>query len=277
MSGGCGRPSNVSLATTYRALAKTRRTQGDFQGARLALQSAWILNGRTVNRPQNIKFSNGAGKPVVALDIDGTLGDYHGHFLRFAEGYIGKPMPDAQEINPGLPLYRHMRVSRTTYRACKLAYRQGGLKRSMPVYDGAAELTRAVRRAGAEIWICTTRPYLRLDNIDPDTREWLRRNRIQYDAVLFGDNKRSNKYAELLRQVGRDRVVAVADDLPEQVIKAGKVGIRSLYLMDQPYNKYGVSLGAGYPFAPDRIHSLSELWHEIELQIRKYKREKRDV
>lgn len=215
------------------------------------------------------KFKNGAGKPVVALDIDGTLGDYHGHFLRFAEGYIGKPMPDTKEINPGLPLYKHMRVSRAAYRACKLAYRQGGLKRSMPAYHFAAELTSRIRRAGAEAWICTTRPYLRLDNIDPDTREWLRRNRIQYDAVLFGEAK----YAELVRQVGLSRIVAVADDLPEQIVKAGKAGIDSIYLMDQPYNRYGSSLGAGYPFAPDRIHSLPELWHEIELQIMKYKGE----
>lgn len=213
------------------------------------------------------KFRNGADKPVVALDIDGTLGDYHGHFLRFAEGYVGREMPNPKEINPGLPLYRHMRVSRATYRAAKLAYRQGGQKRSMPAYDGAADLTRVVRKAGAEVWICTTRPYLRLDNIDPDTREWLRRNRIQYDAVLFGESK----YAELVRQVGLNRIVAIADDLPEQIVKAGKVGIRSLYMMYQPYNTVGSSLGGGHPFAPDIVHSLPELWHEIELQIMKYK------
>jgi hypothetical protein len=213
------------------------------------------------------KFRNGADKPVVALDIDGTLGDYHGHFLRFAEGYIGKPMPPAKEINPGLPLHRHMHVSRAVYRATKLAYRQGGLKRSMPAYSFASDLTCNIRSAGAEVWICTTRPYLRLDNIDPDTREWLRRNRIQYDAVLFGEAK----YKELVRQVGLDRIVAVADDLPEQIVKAGKAGIRSLYMMYQPYNIVGSSLGGGHPFAPDIVHSLPELWHEVELQINKYK------
>ena len=179
------------------------------------------------------KFRNGAGKPVVALDIDGTLGDYHGHFLRFAEGYVGRKMPDPKEINPGLPLYKYMRVSRATYRAAKLAYRQGGLKRNMPVYEFASDLTREIRKAGAEIWICTTRPYLRLDNIDPDTREWLRRNRIQYDAVIFGESK----YRELVRQVGLNRVVAVADDLPEQIRKATEIGIRPVLMMDQPYNQ----------------------------------------
>lgn len=173
-------------------------------------------------------------KPVVALDIDGTLGDYHGHFLRFAEAWTGRPMPDPREINPGLPLFKHMHCSKATYRACKLAYRQGGLKRSMPAYEGASELTRAIRRAGAEVWICTTRPYLRLDNIDPDTRHWLRRNKIQFDAVIYGPQK----YQDLVRSVGRGRVVCVLDDLPEMYKAAEKAGIKRPRLRDQPYNRH---------------------------------------
>ena len=207
------------------------------------------------------KFKNGAGKPVIALDIDGTLGDYHGHFLRFAEGYVGKPMPNPSEINPGLLLYKHMHISRAAYRATKLAYRQGGLKRSMPVYPFAAELTQRIRKAGSEVWICTTRPYLRLDNIDPDTREWLRRNRIQYDAVLFGEAK----YKELIRQVGSERIIAVADDLPEQTIKAYHLDIRPIFLIDQPYNKGWEEDGIQwYPKTVRRVHGLEELWYELD-------------
>jgi phosphoglycolate phosphatase-like HAD superfamily hydrolase len=142
-------------------------------------------------------------------------------------------MPSPHHINPGLPLYEHMGISHRDYRDCKLAYRQGGLKRWMPVYEGAGELTHAIRRSGAEVWICTTRPYLRLDNIDPDTRHWLDRYEIEYDAVLFGEDK----YAELIRQVGPDRVVAVCDDLKEQIAKAHQAGIPNVYLRDQPYNQ----------------------------------------
>jgi len=224
------------------------------------------------------KFRNGADKPVVALDIDGTLGDYHGHFLRFAEGYIGREMPPANIINPGLPLWKHMRVSRNTYRACKLAYRQGGLKRSMPAYPFASELTRKLRRAGAEVWICTTRPYLRLDNIDPDTREWLRRNRIQYDAVIFGEAK----YRELVRQVGIHRVVAVADDLPEQIGNAKQIGISHIYLMDQPYNQPQIFLdnSRNPVFMPhdrlgpiQRVHNLKELWEDLAPVVKEARKE----
>lgn len=178
------------------------------------------------------------GKPIVALDIDGTLGDYHKHFLRFAEGWIGRPMPSPSDINPGLPLHKFMGVSKSTYRQCKLAYRQGGLKRSMPVYPGARDLSVAVRRAGAEVWICTTRPYLRLDNIDPDTRHWLRRNAIQHDAVIWGENK----YRNLVKSVGAGRVVAVLEDLPELVAQSVDLGLRT-FLRGQPYNEMGHWVG----------------------------------
>jgi len=172
-------------------------------------------------------------KPVVAIDIDGTLGDYHGHFTRFAEQWSGRPMPDPAAINPAQPFHRHLGMSKATYRACKLAYRQGGMKRSMPVYPGAAHAIRLFRKAGADVWICTTRPYLRLDNIDPDTRHWLRRNHIQYDGVLFGEKK----YRDLARIVGAHNVVAVLDDLVALVEQADRLGMPA-YLRDQPYNRY---------------------------------------
>ena len=179
---------------------------------------------------QKVWMEHWIARPVVGLDIDGTLGLYHEHFLRFADQYLGRPMP-LEYFGPE-PLYQAMKVSKATYRQVKLAYRQGGLKRSMPVREGARELSRALRRAGAEVWICTTRPYLRLDNIDPDTREWLRRNGIQYDGVLFGERK----YGDLARLVKPERVIAVIDDLPEQVRAARAAGLVA-YLIDRPYNE----------------------------------------
>ncbi len=181
--------------------------------------------------------TNGHNIPVIALDIDGTLGDYHGHFLRFAEGYLGRDMPDPLEINPGLPLWKYMGVEKREYADCKLAYRQGGMKRTMPVYAGADELTAEIQSWGWEVWICTTRPYLRLDNIDPDTREWLRRNGIRFDAVLFDNvNHKYSKYRELARQAN-DRVLAVFDDLPEAIVVADELGFNAI-LRNQPYNRH---------------------------------------
>lgn len=189
--------------------------------------------------------TNGDGKPIVALDVDGTLGDYHTNFLEFAERYFHEDFTGLIGTdNPGLPLWEWMGLSQRDYRDAKLAYRQGGWKRWMPCYPGAAELTEEIRAAGAEVWLCTTRPYLRLDNVDPDTREWLRRNRIQYDALLFdpAHEEDGTKYHELARQAG-PRVAAVVDDLPEMLEASYKAGLCPYplfgpVLRDQPYNRH---------------------------------------
>lgn len=188
--------------------------------------------------------------PVVALDIDGTLGDYHSHFIRFAEQWLGRDVPDPTVTTGGIPLYKYLGISKATYRQCKLAYRQGGLKRSMPVYPGASDLTHYIRSKGVQVWICTTRPYLRLDNIDPDTRHWLRRNKIQYDAVLYGDHK----YRDLKKAVN-GKVMFVVDDLPEMLKQASGLGMMTV-LRDQPYNRQYIDANA---LAYD-MHDIKELF-----------------
>lgn len=172
--------------------------------------------------------------PVVALDIDGTCGDYHGHFTWFIGQWLGRPMPDPAAFTGGVPFHKHLGVSRDTYNRAKLAYRQGGVKRWMPVYEGIGDFTRYIRSKGVQVWICTTRPYLRLDNIDPDTRHWLtKRARMQHDGILFGQHK----YHDLKRAVGSDRVVMVYDDLPRLIEQATSLGMPAA-LRAQPYNAY---------------------------------------
>jgi hypothetical protein len=201
----------------------------------------------------SVRF-NGNG-PIVGIDIDGTLGDYHSHFIRFAEMYTGKELPDPKDINPAQPFRQFLGLGKQTYRACKLAYRQGGMKRSMPCYAGARELTVSLRRSGAEVWICTSRPFNQLGNVDADTRHWLKRNGIQYDNVLWGENK----YRDLRKTVG-SRVIAIIDDLPEMIEQARSLDIYSL-LRDQPYNKH---LGPEYP----RIRNLSEAQETLDILLK---------
>lgn len=162
-------------------------------------------------------------KPVVAIDIDGTLGDYHQHFIDFAEQWLDVKLLSGDSIRQwalynGLDEFRDWfcetyGVDVTTFRTIKLAYRQGGLKRSMPAYPGAADLVTDTRALGAEVWLTTTRPHDRYDRVDPDTREWLRRQSFGADALLFGEHKLD----DLRERVDLNRVVAVLDDQLSQV------------------------------------------------------------
>lgn len=163
-------------------------------------------------------------KPIVAVDIDGTLGDYHGHFLAFARQYLGPPYTRSDyELAPyeGAERFRDYFCATfasdlRTFRDIKLAYRQGAQKRSMPAYPGVEKFIMAMFQADAEVWLTTTRPYLRLDGIDPDTRAWLTRYGVRYDALLYDEDK----YTVLSQRVDPDRVVAVLDDQEDQLTAA---------------------------------------------------------
>jgi hypothetical protein len=172
-------------------------------------------------------------KPIVAIDIDGTLGQYHEQFHDFMENYFGRKLPGGWMGASDWEV--HLGLSREQYREAKLAYRQGGFKRWMPLHHQADLIPKTAHERGAEVWITTTRPYLRLDSVDPDTREWLRRNRIYYDRLLYDERK----YEKLLAIVGEGRVVAVVEDLPDQ------------------YGWAEACFGQGVPIMPVRTHNAA--------------------
>lgn len=170
-------------------------------------------------------------RPVFGVDIDGTLGLYHEHFTRFAEGWLGRSLNDPKEYVGG-PFWSYLGLSKATYRKVKLAYRRGGLKRSMPVADGASVLTSSLRKRGAIIVLCTTRPYLSMENIDEDTRHWARRNKIAHDQIMWGEHK----YQDLSRLFGPERIVATLDDDTALAQQSADCGLSS-FLVDRSYNQ----------------------------------------
>jgi uncharacterized HAD superfamily protein len=170
-------------------------------------------------------------KPVVALDIDGTLGDYHGSLGRFASDYFGRHF-DMDGFNGTYELNEYLGLTKEEYRVMKLAYRQGGQKRMMPMFEGARELAEDLREAGAEIWITTTRPWQRFDSTDPDTRHWLDRNGIPWDHLLFDDDK----YSVLSNMVERSRIVAVLEDLASNYDRGQELEL-PMWLIKTQYNR----------------------------------------
>lgn len=194
--------------------------------------------------------------PVVALDIDGTLGDYYNHFKWFAELYLQRSLEldwtGTTEFSEALGL------DKEEYRDIKLAYRQGGMKRSIPVLDGdeGRRLIQAIReRLGVQAWICTTRPWQRLDNIDPDTQFWIQRNFGRVDGVIYGEDK----YEDLIDIVGRERVLGVVDDLPENIRRAGSLGLRAA-LRSGEHNQ---AWRSEYPTVPV-IHHNTQIYTQVE-------------
>lgn len=182
-------------------------------------------------------------RPVVAIDIDGTLADYHDHFLEFAVRWLGDTYikPRGSSAFDGSEPHREwftrvMNVDVTTFRAIKLAFRQGGMKRTMPIYRESAETIFDIQNMGAEVWLTTTRPWERFDRVDPDTRHWLAEHSIDFDGLIYDDEKMS----ALAERVDPERVVAVVDDLIEELEIAQNMFDNAVTIMRKTIHNRGV-------------------------------------
>jgi len=203
----------------------------------------------------------GPDAPLVALDLDGTLGDYHRHFERFAQMWTGRDIVWDPEIVG--PFYKQLGMSKAVYRQCKLAYRMGGMKRSIPMFEGADELSRAIRGAGVAIAACTTRPYLAMSTIDLDTQHWLKRNGIQVDHILYGEHK----YRDLVKSVGSNRVVCALDDDLSQLGIATRLGVTPILRRNEANKGYEQELGRW--FVSDLHQAQEVILHLIEQHKKK--------
>jgi hypothetical protein len=207
-------------------------------------------------------------RPVVAFDIDGTMADYHSHLVEFIINYTGME-PGPAVPWPGSTADRiggdfgdwvcfAFGLDRRVYRDIKLAFRQGGQKRFMPVYPGAAAVASAAVEEGAEVWVTTSRPYLRLDNIDPDTREWLRRAEVAWDYMVYGEDK----YKRLGELVDPERVVLVLEDLPEMYDQASQAFGREVPLLRQ--NAWNKGAEAGRTTVDDLLDARAVLVQRVQ-------------
>lgn len=176
-------------------------------------------------------------KPVVAVDVDGTISEYHHSLADHVWRYFGIEDVRVDSWDGSGNYEDFLGVTQAQYREAKLAYRQGGFKRWSPVMDGTESLLAALtwlrERELIEVWITTTRPWLRLDSVDPDTRFWLDAHFPVYDHVLYDDNK----YHRLSGLIDATRVIGVIDDLPEQVNAAKLFVGAPAYLVPRQHNR----------------------------------------
>jgi hypothetical protein len=176
--------------------------------------------------------------PIVAVDIDGTISEYHNHLAAHVQRYFNLSERPWGQWNGVGNFEDWLGVTREQYREAKLAFRQGGFKRWAPVMPGVPELSNtleAMRTRGmVEVWITTTRPWNRLDSTDPDTRAWLDLNFPVYDHLLYHDNK----YQELHRILdgASDRVIVVLEDLPPMYEEAVEHFGNAAFMVARPHN-----------------------------------------
>jgi len=171
------------------------------------------------------------------FDIDGTLANYHAHLSNFVCQYwnLGGWAFDRGIRWDGEGNFEDcFKISQADYREAKLAFRMGGMKRTMPTFeDPGTRLVQWLHDQGVEIWYATTRPWKSLSNVDPDTQWWLEQTGLPVNGILYDEDK----YQKLISEVvDFDRVVMIVDDLPEQYDAADALGL-PVCQVARPHNR----------------------------------------
>lgn len=124
---------------------------------------------------------------IVAIDIDGVLSEYPFSFVKWLIEHnhikAGYDTPDS------VPAIIESLGGFAQYTELKHQYRMSGAKRNAVVTPGASAFLKLLRNLGYKIVLLSARPYKKYVRIFADTIEWLNKNHLVYDAILFDSDK----------------------------------------------------------------------------------------
>ncbi len=174
---------------------------------------------------------------ICAIDLDGVLAEYPKAWVEFAN----------KKMNTEYNLYGlKKKLSYELYKKLKLEYRTSGIKQTLPVIDGAVELTHKLRAEGFMIIILTARPFYQIKEVFRDTLYWLKANDIAYDLIFAG----TDKHIQILKYF--EELSFMIEDNADIANKVAKLGYK-VYLLDNEYNQQEILDGV------KRIKKLNEV------------------
>jgi len=158
---------------------------------------------------------------ICVFDLDDTLSNSIEYWLKFIETETGKKFDTLHEAKQTL--------SYNEYRNLKCKFRNSGTKINILCKDCASEVTQKLRERGFTIIIMTARPFKDYKNLFKVTIDWLDKNKIAYDGIIFGENKHVKAMTEL------ENVKFIVEDHRYTANLCSKFGIRT-YLLTNKYN-----------------------------------------
>lgn len=194
------------------------------------------------------------GKKIVGIDIDGVLADYPRSFLDFINAELGTAF-SPEDITEYSGIYDLCGIPTDLGIQLKNKYRETGQKRFIPVCKGVQEFIAFLREEGYAIVLLTARPYQTYKRIFAGTIEWLKKNGIHYDMVIFDENKEE----ALINEFG-SKVEFFVEDNPSNAKKISRLGIKC-YLVEHPYNRTFSQEGVA------KVKDLEELRCQLAQQL----------
>lgn len=118
---------------------------------------------------------------ICIFDIDGVLNDYPDCYVDFVNKKLDKNFKNLSEIKSTLT-YRE-------YKEIKYIYRTCGYKENLEVKKYSKEVLKELKRMGYYIIILSSRPVDEINSLIIQTTNWLKKNDLEYDYLMFGNSK----------------------------------------------------------------------------------------
>jgi uncharacterized HAD superfamily protein len=184
-------------------------------------------------KPKPVKVGKAS---VVACDLDGVIGDIVQQLLLFSHRKHGLSLAAADIVSENFDMCTPIRRDQL-----QKFFETDEFFRSLPVLPGSREALLRLRAAGCEIHIVTDRFWYR--EIDRDTTDWLTRNEIPFDSVIFARKVEKPHFAAQLSANW-----FIEDRLSNALLLSP---VCRVLLVDRPYNQ------GSTPESVMRVHDIS--------------------
>ena len=175
---------------------------------------------------------------VAAIDIDGILTDYPFCWVDFINKTLKKKFKDLTEVKKGLSFFEYKRL--------KIIYRTQGFKKNLPAMKGATEFVKRLQKKGFKVILLSARPVIQHREIQNDTLEWLKKNDINPDAIIWD----KDKHWAVLKEF--PYLSFMVEDNAEIANQVARINYK-VYVLDNPYNQQPLA-----PYA-QRVFSLEDI------------------
>jgi len=117
-------------------------------------------------------------------------------------------------------------IDKLKFYELKENYRLSGIKQNMGTVAGARETLELLKEKDYFIILITARPYKKYFRIYSDTLNWLKKNNLKFDALIWQEEK--EKY--IIEHFNRDQALFCIDDNVSNIEKLAKNGFKTFYM-----------------------------------------------
>jgi uncharacterized HAD superfamily protein len=194
------------------------------------------------------------GRKVVGVDIDGVLAQYPKSLIDFVNEQKGTcfTVDDVTSYD----IFSDLGIDFMEGKELRHQYRESGKKKFIEAYPEASYFLKKLKQMGYVVVLLTARPYEKYKRIFADTQYWLRSNELEYDMILWDENKGER----LVKEFGAENIEFFVDDVAKNANDISDMGIKC-YLINKAYNEH---IYAGENVV--RVDDLNEVYCECLLQ-----------